>query len=105
MCSEAVTTTGRTSGQPRRIEIWYHRVDGRIYITGTPGPRAWYANLLATPDFTFHIKQSAQADLPARATPITDPAEHARVVAAILASLGGGLTLDATSPLVEVTFR
>jgi hypothetical protein len=30
------TTTGRTSGEQRRIEIWFHRLDGRYYITGTP---------------------------------------------------------------------
>ncbi len=99
-----ITTTGRTSREPRRIEIWFHRVDGRTYITGTPGRRSWYANLLAHPDFTFHLKHSAQADLSARATPVTDPAEHARVIDAIRAALGGRVTLDATSPLVEVTF-
>ena len=32
-----ITTTGRRSGQPRRIEIWFHNLDGRLYITGTPG--------------------------------------------------------------------
>src|SRR5258706_12810597 len=51
-----ITTTGRTSGKPRRIEIWYVLIDGQVYITGTPGPRDWYANLLAQPRFVFHIK-------------------------------------------------
>ncbi len=99
-----ITTTGRKTGEARRIEIWYHRIDGRLYITGTPGARSWYANLVATPDFTFHLKESAQADLPARATPI-EGAEKARVLAAIEASLpGSGVTSDTeTSPLVEVT--
>jgi deazaflavin-dependent oxidoreductase (nitroreductase family) len=98
-----ITTTGRKTGDARRIEIWYHRVDGRLYITGTPGARAWYANLLEHPDFTFHLKESAQADLPARATPVLG-AEKRRVLAAIAASLSGRLTLDEeTSPLVEVT--
>ncbi|MDQ2999008.1 MAG: nitroreductase/quinone reductase family protein [Chloroflexota bacterium] len=44
-----ITTIGRTSGEPRRIEIWFHNVDGHIYITGTPGRRSWYANLRANP--------------------------------------------------------
>ena len=70
-----ITTTGRASGEPRRIEIWYHVVDGRYYITGRPGPRSWYANLLAEPKLTFHLKESAQADLPATARPVTDPEE------------------------------
>src|SRR5439155_17017385 len=68
-----ITTIGRQSGGPRRIEIVYSRVDGDVYITGTPGRRSWYANLLANPAFTFHLKESVIADLPAHATPITDP--------------------------------
>jgi deazaflavin-dependent oxidoreductase (nitroreductase family) len=108
-----ITTTGRQTGQPRRIEIWFHRVDGRYYITGTPGrPRSWYANLLAQPKFTFHLKQSATADLPATARPVTDPAEREKVLGRILASLaaltsGPGQEPEAWvagSPLVEVTF-
>jgi deazaflavin-dependent oxidoreductase (nitroreductase family) len=108
-----ITTTGRQTGQPRRIEIWFHRLDGKYYITGTPGrPRSWYANLLAHPGFTFHLKESATADLPATARPVTDPAEREQVLAPILASLGD-LVRDtgqepavwvASSPLVEVTF-
>ena len=42
-----LTTTGRHSGRPRRIEIWMLKVGDRIVITGTPGPRDWYANLCA----------------------------------------------------------
>ncbi len=71
-----ITTIGRSSGLPRRIETWFYRVDDQIYLTGSPGRRDWYANLLANPDFTFHLKQSIVADLPARATPITDPEER-----------------------------
>jgi len=63
-----ITTTGRNSGLPRRIETWFYRVDDQIYLTGSPGRRDWYANLLANPEFTFHLKQSVAADLPARAT-------------------------------------
>jgi deazaflavin-dependent oxidoreductase (nitroreductase family) len=107
-----MTTTGRQTGQPRRLEIWYHRVDGKYYITGTPGRRSWYANLVAHPDFTFHLKQSANADLPATARPVTDPAEREKVLGIILESLSGLTDAPgrepaawlADSPLVEVTF-
>ena len=108
-----ITTTGRQTGQPRRIEIWFHRLDGKYYITGTPGrPRSWYANLLAHPGFTFHLKESATADLPATARPVTDPAEREQVLDAILASLPDFANTPgqepavwvAQSPLVEVTF-
>lgn len=100
-----ITTTGRRSGEARRIEIWFHRVDDRFYITGTPGARSWYANLLADPDFTFHLKESAQADLVAHAAPVTGE-EKERVLAAITASIPGDrVRLDPeASPLVEVTF-
>ena len=54
-----ITTTGRRSGQPRRIEIVFHNFGGRLYITGTPRAdrtRAWLLNLEADPHFTFHLK-------------------------------------------------
>lgn len=104
-----ITTTGRKTGEARRIEIWFHRIDGRYYITGTPGARGWYANLLEHPEFTFHLKESAQADLPARATPILGEAKG-RVLEQIAASIraalpGRTVALDQkTSPLVEVVF-
>ena len=97
-----ITTTGRQTGLPRRIEIWFHNVDGRLYISGLPGRRDWYANMLANPEFTFHLKGSVRADLPARARPITDEAERRAVMARIQ---GGGRDLEdwvAGSPLVEV---
>ena len=101
-----ITTTGRKTGEARRIEIWFHRIEGRYFITGTPGARSWYANLVAHPDFTFHLKESTQADLAAHATPVEGP-EKQRVLDAIAASIASSrLTLDAaTSPLVEVTWR
>lgn len=44
-----ITTIGRTSGQPHWIEIWFHTIDGKLYITGLPGRRDWYANMGANP--------------------------------------------------------
>jgi hypothetical protein len=103
-----ITTTGRNSGQPRRIEIWRYRYDGRTFLSGTPGTRDWYANLLVKPEFTFHLKGSVQADLPAVARPITDEAERREVIRGILEDLGRGSDSFeervASSPLVEVEF-
>ena len=42
---------------------------------------------LANPDFTFHLKNAIRADLPALATPVTDPAERQAVPAEIVADL------------------
>ena len=100
-----ITTLGRKSQQPRRIEIWFHRVGDRLYITGTPGQRSWLANLKAHPGFTFHLKESYQADLPARARPVEDEAERRPILAAILSRLGHSGDLEdwvRDSPLVEV---
>ena len=104
-----ITTTGRRSGRPRRVEIWFHRSEGRYIITGTPGTRDWYANLLANPRFTFHLKESVKADLSATAAPITDPDEKRRLIlgASRIWSRPRADTIDdwvLGSPLVEVVF-
>jgi deazaflavin-dependent oxidoreductase (nitroreductase family) len=102
-----ITTTGRHSGAPRRKEIWFHNLDGAVYITGTPGKRDWYANLLATPDFTFHLKGEVVADLPARATPVIDSETRRAVFSRILHTLGRSDDIEAwmaRSPLVAVSF-
>jgi deazaflavin-dependent oxidoreductase (nitroreductase family) len=103
-----ITTTGRRTDRPSRIEIWFHNLDGQVYITGSPGRRDWYANLLAHPEFTFHLKGEVTADLPARATPITDPPARRAVFERILARVGRPASdLDAWvagSPLVAVDF-
>ena len=100
-----ITTIGRKTGLPHRLEIWFHNLDGRLYITGLPGHRDWYANLQANPDFTFHLKNRVQADLPARARPIVDKLERRAVLARILQKLDREAGLEewvARSPLVEV---
>ena len=104
-----ITTTGRTSGQPRRIEIAYHAFDGRVYISGRPNAarrRAWLANLEAQPNFTFHLKRGVTADLPAVAREITDPNERRAVLAKVARAWGVADVepMVAHSPLVEVTF-
>jgi len=105
-----ITMTGRRSRRPRKLEIWFHRFDGRYFITGNPGPRDWYANLLSNPNFTFHLKESAKADLPARARPVTDPEEKRRVLlgADSIWDKPNELTVDEWvrhSPMVEVIFE
>ena len=76
-----ITTQGRKSGKPRRIEIVFHAIDGKTYISGMPKfPRGWLANLAANPHFTFHLKQAVKADLAATARIISDEAERRRVM-------------------------
>ena len=90
-----ITTIGCSSGAPRRIEIWFFRVAGRIYLTGAPGRRRnWYQNLLAHPAFTFHLKQSTQADLDATAHPIVDHGSREKILRELLTQLQPGIPAD-----------
>jgi len=104
-----ITTTGRVTGQPRRIEITFHVFDGRIYISGMPRAdrvRAWLRNLEADPRFTFHLKATVQADLPATARVISDPAERREVLEKVARVWRRDAEeLIAHSPLIQVTIE
>ena len=103
-----ITTIGRRTGQPRRIEIVVHNFDGRLYISGMPRAgrrRSWLANLEAHPDFTFHLKGRVAADLPAVAREVTDPDERRAILTRVARAWNRTDvdTMVAHSPLVEVT--
>jgi deazaflavin-dependent oxidoreductase (nitroreductase family) len=102
-----ISTTGRRSGLPRRLEIVFHNIDGRIYVSGTPHRRrrSWLANLEANPRFIFHLKGKIRADLPATARIVEDEAER-RDILRHVARTWGRDDLDVMvrySPLIEVT--
>ena len=104
-----ITTTGRKTGEPRRIEIVFHNMDGRILISGMPWPgrtRAWIHNLEADPHITLHLKGPLAADLPGTARVITDPTER-RTVADWLVRHSwprmDAASMAADSPMIEVT--
>ena len=103
-----ITTTGRRSGEDRRIEIVFHNVDGRLYITGMPNPdrtRAWIHNLQDDPRLTFHLKGSVQADLSATARVVTDDVERRSVLGWVVANAWKKMDVEAMiqhSPLIEV---
>ena len=113
-----ITTTGRRSGEGRRIETVFYRFQDAIYLSGIPAPRprAWLLNLAAEPRFTFHLKHGVIADLPATATVITDAAERRRVLAHFVEEFNARYgpespwptaVLDdwaAGSPLAEISF-
>ena len=102
-----ITTIGRKTGRPRRLEIVMHNIDGHLYISGLPRRerRSWLANLDANPEFTVHLKRGIRADLPATAREITDPRERRQVLEGV-ARQWNRRDLDTMvqySPLVEVT--
>jgi deazaflavin-dependent oxidoreductase (nitroreductase family) len=104
-----ITTIGRRSGEPRRIEMMFHSFDGHVYISGMPSPdrtRAWLQNMRANPAFTFHLKQLVQADLPATAREITEEPERREVMTKVAKVWRRDVEPMLTqSPLVEVTIE
>ncbi len=111
-------TIGAKSRLPRRTEIWFTNVGGRIIICGTPGatgdkgpytPSDWLANLKANPRFTFCFKESLQVELPARAVEIVDPADRRYLMSAPATQwyrnqVDALAVLVKYSPIVEVFF-
>lgn len=104
-----ITTTGRKSGEARRIEIVFHNIDGRLIITGSPRSdhtRAWLLNLEADPALVFHLKGRVTADLPATARVITDPVERRAIAEWVVANAWRQQDVDAMTawaPMIEVT--
>jgi deazaflavin-dependent oxidoreductase (nitroreductase family) len=103
-----LTTTGRKTGEARRIEIYLHSLDGRLVISGMPNPgrtRAWIHNVVASPAITLHLKGDVTADVAGTARVVTDPAERAELLAGV-ARNWNRTDLDVMmehSPLMEVT--
>jgi deazaflavin-dependent oxidoreductase (nitroreductase family) len=51
-----LTTTGRRSGTPHRIEIWYRRIDDVVwFIAGGRNGADWVQNLRANPSASIEI--------------------------------------------------
>ena len=51
-----IVTTGRVSGKPHEIEIWFGVMDGAMYLISGNGPGAdWYRNMLAHPEVTVKL--------------------------------------------------
>lgn len=103
-----ITTTGRRSGEPRRIEIVLHNVGGRLVISGVPmrgRTRAWIRNLEADARLTVHLKQGVVADLPATARVVTDEAERRELLVHVARNWGRTdiEAMVAWSPLIEIT--
>ncbi len=99
-----ITTIGRQTGQAARIEIWWFRVDDRFIITGTPGRRDWFANVVADPRIVVHV---SFGDFPGTAVPVTDRERRQRVITdPELSWYQSKAELEAlieTAPMIEIT--
>ncbi len=68
-----VTTTGRRSGSPHTIEIWFALEDDRLYLLSGGGEGSdWVKNLTANPTVGVRI---GDRDLICRARVVQDPEE------------------------------
>jgi deazaflavin-dependent oxidoreductase (nitroreductase family) len=101
-----ITTTGRRTGQARRIELNAHWIGERLWLSGLASrrKRAWIVNLEADPRMTFHLKGRLRADLPATGRVVTDAAERAAVIPTVAAVWGRRdvAAMVEWAPLVEV---
>jgi deazaflavin-dependent oxidoreductase (nitroreductase family) len=76
-----ITTTGRKTGLPRRVEIYFHQFDGAYFLTGRPGfKRDWEANIKANPEFTLHLKRGMVVDVPVVGEAEADPEERGAII-------------------------
>jgi deazaflavin-dependent oxidoreductase (nitroreductase family) len=105
-----ITTTGRKTGQARRVELVFHNIDGRVIISGMPRAdrkRAWLLNIERDPHLTFHLKGAVTADLPATAQVITDPADRRAIADWVTTNAWrdyDAADVAAHSPMIEVSF-
>jgi deazaflavin-dependent oxidoreductase (nitroreductase family) len=68
-----VTTTGRRSGRPHTIEIWFALHGDRVYVLSGGGEGSdWVRNLQANPTVGLRI---GDRDMICRAALVDDPAE------------------------------
>ena len=70
-----LTTTGRVTGQPQTIEIWFAVYGPTLYLLAGSGRNAgWVKNLLQTPQVTVRLKQTRFSG---RARTVVDKSEDA----------------------------
>jgi deazaflavin-dependent oxidoreductase (nitroreductase family) len=68
-----LTTTGRVTGNPHEIEIWFGLDEGTLYLmSGGMDKSDWVKNLLKNPSVTVRI---AKRTFPATARLVTDEKE------------------------------
>jgi deazaflavin-dependent oxidoreductase (nitroreductase family) len=67
-----LTTTGRRSGLPREIEIWYTQRQGRYYVIAEYTNSHWVQNLLADSKVSLRV---GELRIPARARAVNPSAE------------------------------
>ena len=94
-----LTTTGRRSGRPREIEIWFTRRDGLYYLVAERGERCgWVRNLLADSAVQVRVGDTRFSGRARVLDPAAEPALSAAARARSEAKYGWGDGL-----VVEIT--
>jgi deazaflavin-dependent oxidoreductase (nitroreductase family) len=90
-----LTTTGRVSGKPHTIEIWFALEDSTVYMLSGVGDRSdWVRNLKARPEVELRI---GTRHLRAIARVVTDDAEGERARDLLVAKYQPGYGGDLAS--------
>jgi deazaflavin-dependent oxidoreductase (nitroreductase family) len=81
-----LTTTGRTSGEPREIEIWFGLEGRTLYMLSGGGDRSnWVRNLIREPRVKVRI---AEREMAGTARVVEDSGERERARALLAAKYG-----------------
>ena len=87
-----LTTTGRVSGEPREIEIWFAIEGSTLYMLSGGRDRSdWVKNLIREPRVSVRIADRA---FDARARVVDDPGEGARARELLFEKYSGGYSGD-----------
>lgn len=74
-----LTTTGRISGTPHRIEIWFAIEDQTVYLLAGDGERSdWVRNLMVSPTVVLEIGDRRRTTTARVVAPDTDEDARAR---------------------------
>ena len=93
-----LTTTGRVTGQPREIEIWFAERGGRFYLIAERESAKWVSNIQSQPHVKVRIGD-AELEATARVVPNEREPELAATVKALFEAKYGwseGLIVELT---------
>jgi deazaflavin-dependent oxidoreductase (nitroreductase family) len=80
-----LTTTGRVTGRPHTIEIWFALDGSVLYMLSGSRASDWVKNLLRAPEVTVRLRDTPYAG---RARVVEQPAEDALARRLVLAKYG-----------------
>jgi deazaflavin-dependent oxidoreductase (nitroreductase family) len=81
-----ITVTGRKSGRPISVPVWFVLEDGKLYLLPVSGSDTqWYKNVLKNPSIRLDAGRDA-AEL--KAVPVTDPKQVASIAEKFRAKYG-----------------